>query len=173
MKWYAVYVKAKHERKVFEMLQRRDIEAYLPLRKVVRQWSDRKKTVEEPLIRGYLFVRIDIRRYYETISVPGIINFVRFDNRPAIIPEHQINDLKLFLKNDIPGLEVTNERIKKGQLVKIRTGAFANFIGEISELRGRKRLLIRIDQLGCIIHADLGSNQVELIEAVEIERFGK
>jgi transcription antitermination factor NusG len=107
------------------------------------------------------------------LVIPGALNFVRFDNQPAIIPEYQINDIKIFLENDVPDLEVTNERIQKGQFVKICTGPLANFIGEVSELRGRKRILIRIRQLGCIIHADLVASQVQLISAEKLEQLSK
>jgi len=151
---------------------RKDIEAYLPIRKVKRQWSDRKKIVEEPLIRGYLFVRIDTRDYYDVLVVPGALSFVKFDNQLAAIPDYQINDIKIFLENDVPDLEVTNERMQKGQLVKICDGPFDGFIGEVSELRGKKRILIRIRQLGCIVHADLVSSQVQVLNEAEVKQLG-
>ena len=154
------YVKARHERKVLEALERKDIECYLPLRTELRQWSDRKKEVEEPLIRGYLFVHIDVRCYYDVLVVPGAISFVTFDQKPAVIPDYQIEDLKIFLRDGGREIEVTNEHIRKGQLVQVKDGPFQNFVGEVCELRGRKRILIRIKALGCSVHAELGVNQI-------------
>jgi len=160
--WYAVYVKARHEKKAMEALQRKDIECYFPMRKEIKQWSDRKKTVEEPLIRGYLFVRIDIRFYYDVLVVPGVISFVSFDRKPAVIPEYQIEDLKIFLRDGGQLVEVTNEYIRKGQQVKVKEGPFKDFIGEVTELRGKKRIVLRLKALGCAVHAELGVNQIEL-----------
>ncbi|RKD91976.1 UpxY family transcription antiterminator [Mangrovibacterium diazotrophicum] len=159
--WYAIYVKARHERKVLEALLRKEIECYLPLRTETRQWSDRKKEVEEPLIRGYLFVRINIRSYYDVLVIPGVISFVAFDQKPAVIPDYQIEDLKIFLRDGGKDIEVTNEHIQKGQLVQINEGPLKDVIGEVTELRGKKRILIRIKALGCLVLAELGVNQIE------------
>lgn len=163
LQWFAVYVKARFERKVLAALEQKEIECYLPLRKEVRQWSDRKKEVEEPLIRGYLFVYIDIRFYYDVLVVPGVIKFVSFDQKPAVIPEYQIDDLKIFLRDGGRHVEVTNEYVQKGQLVRVCEGPFLDAIGEIVELRGKKRILMRVRALGCVIHAELGANQIELL----------
>jgi len=162
--WYAIYVKARHERKVLDALERKDIACYLPLRKELRQWSDRKKEVEEPLIRGYLFVQIDIRCFYDVLVVPGVISFVSFDQKPAVIPDYQIEDLKIFLRDGGREIEVTNEHIQKGQLVQVKEGPFQDFVGEVCELRGRKRILIRFKALGCSVHAELGVNQIGQLE---------
>ena len=93
-KWHAVYVKSRAEKKSLGELIRRGIEAYLPLQVSKRQWSDRVKIVEEPLLRGYLFVRVSYREYVEVLKVSGVMAFISFGNEPAKIPEKQINDLK-------------------------------------------------------------------------------
>ena len=56
--WYAIYTKSRNEKKVSSLLAEQDIEHYLPLVKKIRQWSDRRKTVEEPLFSSYIFVHI-------------------------------------------------------------------------------------------------------------------
>lgn len=165
LQWFALYVKARFERKVLAALEQKEIECYLPMRKEIRQWSDRKKEVEEPLIRGYLFIHIDVRSYYDVLVVPGVIKFVTFDQKPAVIPDYQIEDLKIFLRDGGQQVEVSNDYIQKGQLVRISEGPFLNAIGEITEIRGKKRILIRIRALGCVIHAELGASQIELLPA--------
>lgn len=158
--WFAIYVRARHEQKVLDALSLKEVECYLPKRKELRQWSDRKKMVEEPLIRGYIFVRIDIRSYYDVLVVPGVISFVSFGNQPAVIPDYQIEDIKIFLQSGGKHVEVTNEFVRKGELVKVNHGPFQNAIGEVVQLRGKKRLLIRIKALGCAVHAELGASQI-------------
>ncbi|MBP1652940.1 MAG: NusG antitermination factor, partial [Bacteroidetes bacterium] len=56
--WYAVYTKPRWEKKVAESLIRKQVETYCPINRVTHQWSDRKKVVEEPLFKSYVFVRI-------------------------------------------------------------------------------------------------------------------
>ena len=67
MSWYAINVKSRHEKYVHDQLKRKNIESSLPMASVIRQWSDRKKKVEIPLFRGYVFVNIDIQ--YEKLNV--------------------------------------------------------------------------------------------------------
>nr|MBD3623077.1 UpxY family transcription antiterminator [Sunxiuqinia sp.] len=166
-KWHAVYVKSRAEKKSLAELIRRGIEAYLPLQVSKRQWSDRVKIVEEPLLRGYLFVRVSYREYVEVLKVSGVMAFISFGNEPAKIPEKQINDLKLFLEKVNSAVHVTNENIAKGQKVRVVAGALAGIEGEISEVRGKKRIVLRFDKLGCSIFADVSTQFIEKVEPIE------
>lgn len=166
-KWHAVYVKSRAEKKSLAELIRRGIEAYLPLQVSKRQWSDRVKIVEEPLLRGYLFVRVSYREYVEVLKVSGVMAFISFGNEPAKIPEKQINDLKLFLEKVNSAVHVTNENIAKGQKVRVVGGALAGIEGEISEVRGKKRIVLRFDKLGCSIFADVSTQFIEKVEPIE------
>ena len=54
--WYALYTKPRHEFKAELQLQACGIEYYLPTVIRIKQWSDRKKKIKEPLFNGYIFV---------------------------------------------------------------------------------------------------------------------
>jgi len=60
-KWIAVYTKSRHEKVVIQELEKKNIEAYCPILKERRQWSDRKRWVEFPLFRSYVFVKIELK----------------------------------------------------------------------------------------------------------------
>ena len=92
--WYAVYVKSRAEKKAQIELQQKGIENFLPLQRKLRQWSDRKKWVEMPLIPGYLFVRISRKEYDLTLQSTQVVSFVRFEGTAATIPDNQIDYLK-------------------------------------------------------------------------------
>jgi transcriptional antiterminator RfaH len=112
--WYAVYTKSRTEKVVSKMLHIEGIEHYLPLQKVLRQWSDRKKWVEEPLIRSYIFVRIsDSKEYFRTIQTQGVVKFITFEGQAASIPDQQIENIKLLLASETE-LEVTSKCFEKG-----------------------------------------------------------
>ena len=81
--WYAVYVRSRNEKKVYELIKEKDIETYLPLVKTLRQWSDRKKMVEVPLFNSYVFVYVDLLEHFKVRQVPGIVNFVCFEGKPT------------------------------------------------------------------------------------------
>src|SRR6476619_2013170 len=97
-KWYAVYTRPRWEKKVAEILSRKKIENYCPLNKLLRQWSDRKKIVFEPLFTSYVFVKAAEKEHSEIRKIDGIINFVYWINKPAIIRNEEIESIKEFLK---------------------------------------------------------------------------
>ena len=93
-----------HEKQVYEDLINRSIEAFLPIYKVRRRWSDRYKIVEEPLFKNYLFVNVDYdRRYYDTLRPYGAVAFVMFDGKPAQIPEHEIESVRTLVESETRG----------------------------------------------------------------------
>ena len=96
-KWYAVYTKPRWEKKVAILLQQKGIESYCPLNKVRRRWSDRMKTLEEPLFKSYVFVQITEGDRTAVRMTDGVINFVYWNGKPAIIKEKEIATIRKFL----------------------------------------------------------------------------
>jgi len=153
-KWYAIYTKSRTEKKVACLLQREQIEFYLPLKKTLRQWSDRKKWVEEPLIRSYVFVKISEKEYYRVLNTPGVMKYVTFDGKAAPIAEWQIIALHKVVEG-IDDYELSSEVFKKGNKVRITTGPMTGILGEIIEIRGNKKFIIRIEPIGYSILLNL------------------
>ncbi len=162
-KWYAVYTRSRAEKKVNTQLERKGIKTYLPLLKERRKLSDRIKMVEEPLLSGYIFVKVSNKEYYDVLVTPGAIRYVCFEGKPTPIPDRQIEDLKIFIENRDCKIEVTSEHIRKGDFIKVIYGPLKNVSGEVVEIRGKRRILLRFSSLGYCIHAEMGINKVELI----------
>src|SRR5215470_16647273 len=89
-KWYAIYTRPRWEKKVNSLLVEKGVESYCPLNKVRRKWSDRLKIVEEPLFKSYVFVKIDDREKTVVRMTDGVINFVYWNKKPAIVKEKEI-----------------------------------------------------------------------------------
>jgi len=96
-KWYAIYTRPRWEKKVNGLLVQKGIEVYCPLNKVRRRWSDRIKTIEEPLFKSYVFVRISDEERTGVRMTNGVVNFVYWNGKPALIKEKEIQTIKLFL----------------------------------------------------------------------------
>ena len=86
-KWFAIYVKSRNEKKVFNTLDSIGVESFLPLITKMKQWSDRRKKVEEPLFRSYLFVCIPLSDYYKVLNVSGVVKFICFEKKPVEVPD--------------------------------------------------------------------------------------
>ncbi|MFA6276988.1 MAG: UpxY family transcription antiterminator [Pedobacter sp.] len=146
-KWYPLYTRSRAEKTTQEALAKKNIISYLPLRKVLKQWSDRKKIIEEPLLKSYLFVYISAKEYTEVLMTYGVSRFIYFSGKIASIPDKQLADLKLLLANSTD-LEVIEYDISLGEKVLIKAGPFKGIIAELVSLKSKKSIVLRLQDIG-------------------------
>jgi len=158
-RWYAAYTKPRNEKKVFDRLVISGIEVFLPLQKRLKQWSDRKKMVEEPLFRSYIFVKISAKEYYNVLNTPGIVRYITFEGKAVPIPERQIDQIKQLLEQDIE-IEAVEEKIEPGTIVEIRFGSLMGLLGELIDHQGKKKVVIRIDHISHSLLVTLPSKYI-------------
>jgi transcription antitermination factor NusG len=152
-KWYPVYTHPRAEKKACQALTNKGLEAYLPLHKQLKQWSDRKKWVEEPFIKSYLFVRIKEHEQSEVLMTKGIARFIYFSGKIASMPDRQIAELKLLMASPFE-LEITEENLQPGEKIMIKAGPLKGLTGEIISYQSQKRLALRLENMGysIIVH---------------------
>ncbi len=150
-KWLAVYTKPRWEKKVSKLLAEKGVERYCPLNKVRRRWSDRIKVVEEPLFKSYVFVKVNDSHRTEVRMTPGVINFVYWDGKPAVIKEREINAIRRFL-NEYENVMVKPMDVKVNQRVKITAGPLMDKEGKVMDVH-HKTVKIAIDSLGYLLIA--------------------
>lgn len=151
--WFALYVNVRHEKKVMQKLLEKGMEAYVPIIKQMRQWSDRKKMVEVPLFTGYVFVCLQSNEMDKPRWVEGVINYLRFEGKPAIIRNEEIEGLKYFVEN---GFSIVNyeQTLKPGQKVQIALAQFKDITAIVESGNGedvwvsfeglRQNLLVKV-----------------------------
>lgn len=159
-RWYPVYTRSRAEKKAQVELNRKGIQTYLPLKKVVKQWSDRKKIVEEPLINSYLFAYISAREYAEVLMTNGVARFIYFSSQIASIPDQQIHDLKLLLATEAD-LELIAYDIKPGERVLIKAGPFKGIIAELVSVNNKQRIILRLQHMGYSVNINTSIAFVE------------
>jgi len=147
-KWYAIRVKSRSEKKVFSDLEELKIVAYLPMQRKLRQWSDRKKWVEMPLISGYVFVYISRKEYESVLKIYNVVSYIYFEGKAAVIREEDINLLKRMLGQVEVDIEITAEQFKPVQMVEIIAGPLLGVIGELIDFKGKDKVALRIPPLG-------------------------
>jgi transcription antitermination factor NusG len=154
--WYAIYTKPRWEKKVAGTLSRAGIENYCPTTKVVRQWSDRKKTVVEPLFRSYVFVQVTEKEKWEVKNVFGVLNYVYYQGKPAVIKQAEIDAISAFLKEH-EYVNVQPSRLSAGDVVTINTAPFQDIEGEIVSIRGNEAIM-NIPSMGLALIATSKDN---------------
>ncbi len=143
------------------------VDCYLPLKKELRVWSDRKKWVESPLFASYVFVRVSEREYHKAIQSTWAVRYVSFGGKAVLIPESQIEGLKSFLADQEREIEVSTRNFKKGDQLEVTTGPLQGVKGELIQIRGQHRLVLRFESLGCCVHAEISADEVEHMKAFE------
>ncbi len=152
MNWHAVYVNSRAEKKTAESLQLKHIEAYVPLIKTMRQWSDRKKMVELPLLNGYVFVKIPTLQQELVLQTRGVVAFVKSEGKVATIREIEIERLKQLVELGYQ-LEATaiNRQYKEGDRIRITSGPLKNLEGFVTQSKESRFIEVLLESIGqCI-----------------------
>jgi transcription antitermination factor NusG len=152
LNWYAVYTSPRAEKKAFAELVAKGITAYLPLLRTLKQWSDRKKWVEEPLFRSYLFVHIHQKQYFDVLNTPGVVRYVTFEGKAVPVPQKQIDAIRYFLDEPSPEPVSGNFSLVPGQQVEILRGPLHGLQGQLVSLQGKQKVRVQIDALGQFLH---------------------
>jgi len=166
LKWYAVYTRPRWEKKVNALLTEKGIESYCPLNKVRRRWSDRIKLVEEPLFKSYVFVKIEEDLRTEVRMTTGVVNFVYWDGKPAIIKEREIQTIRRFL-DEYENVEAHPIDLKKDDRVVIASGPMMDHEGRVLEIKN-KTAKVCIDSLGYMLIAYIDKTKLINIQPTNL-----
>lgn len=138
----------------------------MPIRKELRQWKDRKKIVEMPLIPSYIFTHIEEIDMWNIVKLSGCVKFIWFNNKPCSIPDYQIDSMKILLQKEIE-IEIENSiKPLKGDRVKIVEGPFAGLVGLVKN-DSKHNFAVRIDTLGVDLSIILEESNLEVVEKIE------
>lgn len=160
--WFALCTRSRHEKLVNEELRKKGVETFLPLRRVTRHWSDRKKIIEEPLFRGYLFVHMPIRDRLTVLRTRGVVRFIGgSQSNPVEVPEREILSVRHFVEQDIPVDPFPY--LKEGERVYIRSGPFKGIEGFIIRKDKHCRLVISLSLLMQSVSIQIDQASVEPI----------
>ena len=156
--WYAVHTKSRHEKLVHNLVSHNNIEAYLPIKKLLRKWSDRKKIIEFPLFTGYLFVNMPLIDKNKVLHTKGVVRILG-NQGPDIIPEEQIQSLKLFEQHEVevdPYLH-----LQPGSLIKVAKGPLKGCTGVLIKKKNKYRLVVNLMVLQQSASVEIDASDIE------------
>lgn len=155
MVWKALYVASRTEKKVAHRLTELGIEAYVPLKSEMKQWSDRKKTVITPLINGYVFVKLNEEQRELVFKAQGVIQYVRFNSGDAIIREEEITVLKSIETKGYYAEVIPLQKFNQGERTFINNGQFKGMTGIIERTSGKEIYTIILESIGYTLRINL------------------
>ena len=148
MKWFVLYTRPQYEIKVAEALQGLGIRAYCPVYTQLKQYSDRKKKVEKPLLKSYVLVKIADRDREQVFAIPGVVRYVFWLGKPAVVREEEIE----LMKNNLGGIydSICVEQLQKGVAYTIPEGPFKGQQGKVVTLL-KNRIKLELPSLGVLV----------------------
>jgi len=145
MPWYVLYTKPRNEKKVADSLRQIGFTVYCPLVEIVKQWSDRKKKVQVPLLPSYIFINIDEDKRDQVFRITGVVRYLFWLGKPAIIREEEILLMQNWLQKTVTSFEVTG--IEPGSRFEIPSGPFVGKQGIVTKVE-KNHLILVLEQLG-------------------------
>lgn len=162
-RWFAVWTRSRQEKVAAAMLETLGVQHFLPLKSEVRQWSDRKQTVNVPLFSGYLFVRMNPTKdsRLQVLRAPGIAGFVGNNIGPLPIPEQQIEDIRMVLTRRVECKVLP--LLEEGDRVRVVRGVLTGVEGRIVHCNSTSRLLISVAIIHKSLSVSVSRQDVELL----------
>jgi transcription antitermination factor NusG len=163
-KWYAVYTKPRWEKKVDGIFLQKGLESFCPLHKVERKWSDRKKIIEDPVFKSYVFVKIKEDERLSVLETNGVLNFVNFLGKPAIVKEEEIQLIKQYLSESPLNIQVQSlNNFSVDDKVIIQKGIFMDNTGTIVKA-STKKIYVRLESLGQLMVVEFPASHAALLK---------
>ncbi|MBC8489597.1 MAG: UpxY family transcription antiterminator [Bacteroidetes bacterium] len=160
--WYALYTKSRTEKTVFQSLISSGIEAYLPLIKTFKQWSDRKKWVEEPLFRSYIFIYISKKEYFKVLNVSGVVRYITFEGKAVPIPPQQIEAIRQYIGSGEEPIS-SGQEFQIGDKVEVIRGAMNGLQGQLVRIMGKQKVKIEIEVISQTIFLSISKSFLRII----------
>jgi transcription antitermination factor NusG len=159
--WYAIVTTPRHEKKVASLLDRREVESFLPLYRTVHRWKNGcKAQLELPLFPGYLFVRLNWKNRVKVLDVPGVLTFVGTRSGPAELDDKEIESIRagLHLQKAEPFADLAI-----GQTVRIKAGPLAGLNGVLIRNANQVRVVITVQMINQSVAVELDPRHLEAI----------
>ena len=165
--WYALRVTYGREKKAYDYLVGKHVEAYYPTIKTVKELDGKRKTIEESRRPNIYYARgteEEIKSFvYDNVNLPYLRFYYRHTHEgarlvkePLIVPDYQIEGLKIICASEAEDVIIVPPEIQKfqaGQTVRIIDGVFTGVIGKVARYHGQQRVAIIIDGLLSIASA--------------------
>jgi transcription antitermination factor NusG len=157
-RWYAVYTRAQHEKRVAQLLAQRSVENFLPVYETVHRWKDRKVSLQMPLFPGYLFVRIALIDRLRVLQVPSVVRLVGFNGGPTALADEEVEGLRRALAEGVRA--EPHPYLRVGRLVRITAGPLAGREGILKRWKGDLRVVLSTDLIQRSILVDVDARCV-------------
>ena len=153
MPWYVLITKPKSEKKVAQKLEEKGIEVCCPVSVEVRQWSDRQKKVEVPLLPSMVLVKLEDKQRPIVFETYGALRYLFWLGKPAIVSEAEVEALLDIKSNHLKVLEI--EPLTPGKVIDVKGLGMTAEKGTVKYVSGNQCWVV-LHSLGYVIKLQIG-----------------
>ena len=164
-RWFAIRTRYKSEKLAYKQLISRQIDAYLPIRHLIRRYGRKKREVDLPLINNFVFVKIVKKDYLTVLQTEYVNGFLKLGHNLLSIPEEQIELIRRLLGENIDLEVVENRILEKGDWVEITSGPLLGMRGKLVQVKGKEKVLVELINSGYSLEISIDNQLVKRVEA--------
>jgi transcription antitermination factor NusG len=157
-----LFVRANQEKRTAQRLTSHEVEYFLPSYRSVRQWKDRRVTLEMPLFPGYIFVRLPFLDRSRVLTLPNVVGLVG-GKSPAIVSAEEIDSIR---KGVDFGNAVPHPSLAVGQKVMITEGVLRGMRGTLLRGQNNTRVVVSVESIGRSFAVDVDISSLKPIESL-------
>jgi len=159
-RWYAVHTRSRHEKKVGRLLEEHEVEGFVPLKRVLSQWVDRKEWVEKPFFPCYIFVRADEDEIPLVNATRGVVRVVGSEpHKPAVIHDQEIENIRILIDSQVR--VDPYPYLKPGRTCYVRRGPLKGLEGTIVRKAKKHFIVVSVNLIGQSVLAEVSADAVE------------
>jgi transcription termination/antitermination protein NusG len=160
--WHVFYTSSRHEKKSAEVLSKNGFEVFLPIVTEMKQWSDRKKKVQTPLFKSYLFVFISHSQIQSVCGFPGVSFAIKNAGKYATIKPKEIEQIRLLLSSGIYA-EAVPGNVVEGDSVIIDEGPLKGMAGQCVLIASQNFFFIEVPSINHLIRIKIHASAVRKV----------
>jgi transcription antitermination factor NusG len=160
--WFVLFVRTNQEKITASRLDHLQIEHFLPCFRSLRQWKDRRVTLEVPLFPGYVFVHLPHAERMRVLTLPNVLYFVGSGSSPAVLTDEEIAWVGRGLQS---GNAVPHECLNEGQRVVITSGPLGGMKGILQRRVNNTRVVVSLDSIGRAFAVQVELESVRALES--------
>jgi transcriptional antiterminator RfaH len=163
-RWFAIRTRFKSEKLAYKQLTLRQIDAYLPIRHLIRRYGRKKREIDLPLINNFVFVKIVKKDYLTVLQTEYVNGFLKLGHNLLSIPEVQIELIRRLLGENMDVEVVENKGFEKGDLVEVTMGPLMGMQGRLIQVKGKEKVLVELMNSGYSLEISIDNQLLEKIE---------
>lgn len=159
--WFVLRTKSRRENIVEGGLEQKQINTFLPKRRIARAWKGKRRIIVSPLFPGYVFVQPHPHQFEDLRFIPGSCGLICAGNTPARIPECDLESVRIMIRS---GAELSvNEELVPGRRVEVLSGPFKGVQGEIARIKNKLNLFINAHMIGKSVQVEISAEKINVL----------